>query len=155
MLKFLVGSKVRLLFDIVNDGTMHGFKRGENLQWQGDIGYVRKIGMFLDQYVYDVHFTNSERIVGCREKEIIDGDLLWNPPKFRKHQSIYAVHSLGSQGKCLVAKNTRGVVQAVMYREPWGYVYEVSFDQTQSPKYLLKSTQIEAIHSSTGVNNVN
>jgi CHAD domain-containing protein len=38
----------------------------------GSIGFVRDWGVFLqDQIIYQIHFPESDRMVGCREQELI------------------------------------------------------------------------------------
>jgi hypothetical protein len=56
---------------IRNDGTYTGKDIGEVLVNKGDIGYVRSIGTFLQQfYIYAVEFTGSGHQVGMRAKEL-------------------------------------------------------------------------------------
>ncbi|AXX93207.1 nitrogen fixation protein NifZ [Malaciobacter molluscorum LMG 25693] len=73
--KFFVGQQVKLLKDIVNDGTYPFCSIGTVMMPAGSIGYIRKIGEFLQVIrVYEVHFlgVNSAlvEIVGCRENEL-------------------------------------------------------------------------------------
>lgn len=73
--KFGVGQKVKLLEDIVNDGTYPHEKIGTLMMPKGSVGYIRSIGEFLQVIrVYEVHFFGVENvpveIVGCREHEL-------------------------------------------------------------------------------------
>lgn len=73
--KFGVGQKVKLIEDIVNDGTYPHEKIGTLMMPKGSIGYIRSIGEFLQVIrVYEVHFFGVENvpveIVGCREHEL-------------------------------------------------------------------------------------
>lgn len=72
--KFQEGQKVRLLEDIVNDGTYPHAKIGELMMPKGSEGYIKDMGEFLQVIrVYEVHFfgTNTElEIIGCREHEL-------------------------------------------------------------------------------------
>ena len=72
--KFAVGQKVRLVEDIVNDGTYPHAKIGTLMMPKGTIGYVKTMGDFLQVIrVYEVHFFGADmevEIVGCREHEL-------------------------------------------------------------------------------------
>jgi len=72
--KFFIGQKVKLLKDVNNDGTYPFLKIGELMMSAGSVGYVRKMGEFLQTIrVYEVHFVASNAVVeavGCREAEL-------------------------------------------------------------------------------------
>lgn len=73
--KFGMGQKVKLLEDIVNDGTYPHSPIGTLMMPKGSIGYIKSIGEFLQVIrVYEVHFLGVENapveIVGCREHEL-------------------------------------------------------------------------------------
>ena len=70
---FHIGQKVRLLEDIVNDGTYPHAPIGTLMMPKGSIGYIKTMGEFLQVIrVYEVHFLGGEavEIVGCREHEL-------------------------------------------------------------------------------------
>lgn len=71
---FGLGQKVRLLEDIVNDGTYPHTKIGTIMMERGAIGYIKHMGEFLQVIrVYEVHFFGSDKevdIIGCREHEL-------------------------------------------------------------------------------------
>lgn len=73
--KFGVGQKVKLVSDIVNDGTYPHAPIGTLLMPKDSIGYIKSIGEFLQVIrVYEVHFFGVQNvpveIVGCREHEL-------------------------------------------------------------------------------------
>ncbi|MAC76511.1 MAG: nitrogen fixation protein NifZ [Rhodobacteraceae bacterium] len=69
---FMPGDKVISKKNIKNDGTMAGKEIGETVVKKGDVGYVRDIGVFLQQfYIYAVDFVDRASIVGMRERELI------------------------------------------------------------------------------------
>jgi nitrogen fixation protein NifZ len=75
---FKPGEKVRSTKHVKNDGTYPGKAIGENLVRKGDVGYVRDIGVFLQQfYIYAVDFADRAVVVGMRGKELASVD---NPP---------------------------------------------------------------------------
>lgn len=52
-----VGTKVRAKVAIRNDGTYPGERMGEILLERGEIGYVNRVGTFLQRYyIYSVDF---------------------------------------------------------------------------------------------------
>ncbi len=70
---FHIGQKVRLLEDIVNDGTYPHAPIGTLMMSKGSIGYIKTMGEFLQVIrVYEVHFLGGEtvEVVGCREHEL-------------------------------------------------------------------------------------
>jgi len=72
--KFKEGQKVRLVEDIVNDGTYPHAPIGTLMMPKGQAGYIKDMGEFLQVIrVYEVHFVGSNmevEIVGCREHEL-------------------------------------------------------------------------------------
>jgi nitrogen fixation protein NifZ len=68
---FMPGMKVRSLKHIRNDGTYRGRDIGDILVRKGEVGYVRDIGTFLQQfYIYAVEWVDSGTVVGMRGKEL-------------------------------------------------------------------------------------
>ena len=73
---FMPGDRVISKKNIKNDGTMAGKEIGETVVKKGDIGYVRDIGVFLQQfYIYAVDFVERSSIVGMRERELTPDQL--------------------------------------------------------------------------------
>lgn len=72
--KFSVGQKVKLLEDIVNDGTYPLSPIGTLMMPKGSVGYIKDMGDFLQVIrVYEVHFLGTQmdiEVVGCREHEL-------------------------------------------------------------------------------------
>lgn len=72
---FMPGAKVVSLKNIRNDGTVRGREIGEIIVKKGEVGYVRDIGTFLQQfYIYSVEWINRGTIVGMRAKELVRFD---------------------------------------------------------------------------------
>ena len=68
---FVPGQKVRALKHVKNDGTYRGREIGDILVRKGEVGYVRDIGTFLQQfYIYAVEWVDSCTLVGMRGKEL-------------------------------------------------------------------------------------
>ncbi|HHB94799.1 MAG TPA: nitrogen fixation protein NifZ [Campylobacterales bacterium] len=72
--KFHIGQKVKLLEDVVNDGTYPHSPIGTLMMPKGSIGYIKTMGDFLQVIrIYEVHFFGIDMpidIVGCREHEL-------------------------------------------------------------------------------------
>ena len=78
--RFAMGERVVSRSVVRNDGTYNGKDIGEVLVAKGEIGYVRSIGTFLQQfYIYAVEFIDSGHQVGMRAKELCTLDHL--PPE--------------------------------------------------------------------------
>ncbi|MGD0639166.1 MAG: nitrogen fixation protein NifZ [Roseiarcus sp.] len=72
---FRPGEKVRALRHIKNDGTYPRREVGDILVRKGEVGYVRDIGTFLQQfYIYAVEWIDSGTLVGMRAKELVSLD---------------------------------------------------------------------------------
>jgi nitrogen fixation protein NifZ len=68
---FRIGEKVRLTAPIRNDGTYPHSLQGDILLEPGAIGYVKKIGDFLQTIrIYEVNFFEVGFTFGCREFEL-------------------------------------------------------------------------------------
>lgn len=69
------GQRVISKKNVKNDGTMAGVEIGETVVKKGDVGYVRDIGVFLQQfYIYAVDFIERGNVVGMRERELNSGE---------------------------------------------------------------------------------
>ncbi|CAI8962540.1 nitrogen fixation protein NifZ [Methylocaldum szegediense] len=76
--KFKFGEKVRSKKMIRNDGTFVGREIGEVLVKKGEVGYIKSINTFLQQfYIYAVDFPERGYAVGMKGREI---ESLDNPP---------------------------------------------------------------------------
>ena len=75
--RFAMGERVASRSVIRNDGTYTGKDIGDVLVHKGEVGYVRSIGTFLQQfYIYAVEFVESQHRVGMRAKELCTLDHL-------------------------------------------------------------------------------
>jgi nitrogen fixation protein NifZ len=75
--RFEMGERVASRSVVRNDGTYNGHDIGDVLVNKGDVGFVRSIGTFLQQfYIYAVEFTDSGHQVGMRAKELCTLDHL-------------------------------------------------------------------------------
>ncbi|MCV6596998.1 MAG: nitrogen fixation protein NifZ [Mangrovicoccus sp.] len=73
---YMPGDKVISKKNIKNDGTMYDKEIGEVVVKKGDVGYVRDIGVFLQQfYIYAVDFVDRSSIVGMRGRELTPVDV--------------------------------------------------------------------------------
>jgi nitrogen fixation protein NifZ len=75
--RFQMGERVVCRSVVRNDGTYNGHDIGDVLVQRGEVGYVRSVGTFLQQfYIYAVEFTGSAYTVGMRAKELCTLDHL-------------------------------------------------------------------------------
>jgi nitrogen fixation protein NifZ len=78
--RFAIGERVASRSVVRNDGTYTGKAIGELLISKGEVGYVRSVGTFLQQfYIYAVEFVDRGVQVGMRAKELCTLDHL--PPE--------------------------------------------------------------------------
>ena len=98
-----IGDSVRVIRNLRNDGTYAGTSRGDLLVRRGSTGTIIDIGTFLlDQVIYTVHFLDVDRMVGCREEELIGSDEPWVASAFESRERVVA-------GKKLVLGNTLNI----------------------------------------------
>ena len=68
---FDYGEKVVSRKNVRNDGTFCGKELGELLVKKGDVGYVKSIGSFLQQfYIYGIDFVDRGYVVGMKGREL-------------------------------------------------------------------------------------
>ena len=78
--RFEMGERVLSRSVIRNDGTYCGHEIGAVLVQRGDVGYVRSIGTFLQQfYIYGVEFIDRGYRVGMKGREIVSLDAPGEP----------------------------------------------------------------------------
>ena len=81
--KFSYGQAVRLITNIRQDSSLSDEKRGQLLIRRGNIGYIRHAGLYKqEQIIYQVHFLEQNRVIGCRETELIDANATWADNQF-------------------------------------------------------------------------
>ena len=126
--RFDYGDEVRVIRNVRNDGTFPGLDPGNLLVRRGSVGVVMNIGTFLqDQIIYTVNFVAQDRIVGCREEELIAQDEPWNPSRFETRERVLARLSLAVNGEVLVPAGSEGEVLKVLRDEAEGVQYHVHF----------------------------
>ena len=113
--RFEYGDEVRVTRNVRNDGTYPGLVMGNLLVRRGSIGYVMNVGTFLqDQLIYTVNFLDQNRIVGCRDEELIGADEPWTPSKFETREKVRAAITLAVGGEVRVPAGTEGEVMRVV-----------------------------------------
>ena len=113
--KWDLGDAVRVTRNVRNDGTFGGAAMGDLLIRRGSVGTVVDIGTFLqDQLIYSVHFLDADRIVGCREEELIGGDEAWVPSTFETRERVRASRILALGDDLRVPRGAIGEVLRVM-----------------------------------------
>jgi len=125
-----MGESVRVIRNVRNDGTYPGAETGSVLIARGRVGAVVDIGTFLqDQIIYSVHFLAVDRVVGCREEELVGGDDPWVASAFETREEVVAGKILALGGDHRVPRGAVGEVLRVMRDEAaGGVVYHVHFD---------------------------
>jgi nitrogen fixation protein NifZ len=126
--RFDYGDGVRVIRNIRDDGTFPGKDMGDLLVRRGSLGCVLEIGTFLqDQIIYTVRFMDEDRIVGCREEELIGADEEWTPSRFESRERVQATRHFAIEGELVVPCGTPGEVIRVIRDHPSGVHYHVSF----------------------------
>lgn len=140
--RYEYGDQVRVIRNVRNDGTYPGLVPGNLLVRRGSVGYVMNVGTFLqDQLIYTVNFLDQDRIVGCREEELIDIDEPWVSSKFETREKVHAALTLAVEGRVLVEAGTEGEVLRVFREDKPGVQYHVHFPghTLKVPEHVLAS----------------
>ncbi len=143
--EFEFGDEVRIIRNVRNDGTYPGMSIGEPLVRRGSTGFVMNVGTFLqDQLIYTVNFLALNRIVGCREEELISIDEVWIPSKFESREKVRSRITLAVRGEVRVKPGMEGEILKVFRDENDGVLYHVIFhDQVlQVPEASLEAVRI-------------
>jgi len=141
-----IGSAVRVIRNVRNDGTYPGEATGNLLIRRGSVGYVRDVGTFLqDQIIYTVDFLDAGRVVGCREEELQGADEPWTPSRFEFREKVCPVRPLGIGGEVIVPEGGVGEVIRVLRDAPGGVAYHVLFTDRvlQVPEDALRALEPE------------
>lgn len=126
--KFDYGDEVRVTRNVRNDGTWGGLEIGAPLVKRGSTGFVRSVGTFLqDQIIYGVHFLAEDKMVGCREEELIGADEAWVPSRYEFRDKVSSSRLLAVGGEVLVNIGDVGEIIKVVRDHPAGVHYHVRF----------------------------
>ncbi len=125
---FSMGAAVRVTRSIRDDGTHPEVARGEQLVPRGRVGYVRDVGTFLqDQIIYTVFFPEEDRMVGCREEELIDAAAPWVATRFEFRDRVTPARRLAVDGEVVAEPGTVGEIVRVLRDAEPGPAYQVRF----------------------------
>ena len=123
------GEAVRVIRNVRNDGTYPGLEVGAFLVRRGSVGYVVNVGTFLqDQVIYSVHFLTEERLVGCREEELIPADADWTPSRFEFRDKVRSAINLAVNGEIIAPIGEPGeILKVLRHEDPEQVQYHVRF----------------------------
>jgi len=126
--RFDYGDEVRVTRNVRNDGTYPGLETGQLLIRRGSVGHVRDVGTFLqDQIIYTVHFVEQDRVIGCREEELLAADEHWVDSLFEYRDRVVSKMALAINGEVIVEAGGTGEIEKVLRDAPGGVAYEVRF----------------------------
>lgn len=126
--EFEIGDEVRVTRNVRNDGTFPGLEVGNLIMRRGSTGTVVDRGTFLqDQIVYTVHFVGDDRVVGCREEELIAIDAPWNPSKFEFRDKVVALKTFAVNGEVIAEAGDQGEILKVLRDSQEEMAYHVRF----------------------------
>ena len=133
------GQAVRVIRNVRNDGTFPGLDTGAHLVRRGSVGYVQNVGTFLqDQIVYSVHFLDENRVVGCRQEELIDAAAEWLPSEFEFRDKVSPKRQLAINGEIVAKPGDAGEVLKVLRQQPIAYHVRFNGRTLQIPEQALR-----------------
>jgi nitrogen fixation protein NifZ len=111
-----------------NDGTYPGTETGKLLVKRGTVGYVQNVGTFLqDQIIYSVHFIDINRVIGCREEELLGADEPWNPSAFEFRDKVTSRKILTVNNEVIASPGDAGEIIKVLDEAGDEFLYHVRF----------------------------
>ena len=126
--KYEYGDEVRVTRNVRNDGTYAGLEIGDHLVKRGTTGFVTSVGTFLqDQIIYGVHFLTEDKVVGCREEELLLASEPWVPSKFEFRDKVLSKISLSVEGEVIVKPGDAAEIIKVLRDHPGGVHYHARF----------------------------
>ena len=127
--KWQIGDSLRVTRNVRDDGTFPGAFRGDLLVRRGRVGHVVDIGTFLfDQIIYSLHFVEEDRVVACREEELIGLDEHWVDSRFETRDKVSNQRALAIGGEVRVPVGAIGEILKVLRDTPGEVCYHVHFD---------------------------
>ncbi|MDP5241342.1 nitrogen fixation protein NifZ [Uliginosibacterium sp. 31-16] len=143
--KWDLGDSLRVVRNVRDDGTFPGASRGELLVRRGSVGAVVDIGTFLmDQVIYSVHFLEQNRIVGCREEELIGLEEHWVETRFETRERVSCTRALAIGGEVRVPIGSRGEILNVLRDAVGGIAYHVHFDCYAGHPLIVRETALDS-----------
>lgn len=141
--RWQIDDEVRVVRNVRDDGTFPGADMGELLVRRGSIGLIRDIGTFLqDQIIYTVFFYGENRMVGCREEELICIDEAWVPSRFEFREKVQSIAALKVGNEVLVQADAPGEIIKVVRDHPSGPAYHVHFEALPGRVLLIPETML-------------
>ena len=143
--RWQIGDSVRVTRNVRNDGTFPGADIGDMLVRRGTVGTVIELGTFLgDQIIYSVHFIELDRIVGCREEELLDGGEAWIPNAYDVRERVAARKILKLGADLSIPTGAIGeVLRVVRASESIGY--HVHFDCLPGRTLAVPETALSSL----------
>ncbi|WP_374510319.1 nitrogen fixation protein NifZ [Niveibacterium sp.] len=141
--EFDIGDVVRVVRNVRDDGTFPGATRGDLLVRRGSLGHVVDIGTFLmDQIIYSVHFLDANRVVGCREEELLAAEAPWAESRFETRERVRNLRPLAINGAVSVAPGAVGEVLKVIRDTPHDIAYHVHFAALPGRTLLVRESAL-------------
>lgn len=139
--RFEFGEAVRVIRTVRNDGTFPDMARGAQLVRRGAIGHIREWGTFLqDNIIYQVHFLDDDRIVGCREHELIPAAAPWVDGAFQYGDWVSAAMTLATGQQIRAQTGDIGQVMGVEREsDPMQFIVLFGGTLLQVPEQALEA----------------
>jgi nitrogen fixation protein NifZ len=155
--RWQIDDEVRLIRDVRDDGTFPGVRKGDLLARRGSVGVIRDIGSFLqDRVIYSVHFHAENRMVGCREEELIVAAEDWMPSRFESREKVCSRAGLAVKSELLVRAGDTGEIVRVVRDSSGdlaGIAYLVHFDTLPGRVLRVPESMLDSIYDQGGLTN--
>ncbi|KAF7600237.1 MAG: nitrogen fixation protein NifZ [Candidatus Dactylopiibacterium carminicum] len=144
--KWQIGDSLRVTRNVRDDGTFPGAFRGDLLVRRGRVGHVVDIGTFLfDQIIYSLHFIEEDRVVACREEELIGLDEPWAESRFETRERVLSARALSIDGEVRVPVGATGEILKVLRDVPGGVAYHVHFECLPGRPLIVRETALDEV----------
>lgn len=144
--KYDYDTQVRVIRNIRNDSYGPDQRKGQLLIRRGTTGFIRNSGIYQqDQIIYQVHFIETDQIIGCREVELIPANDSWIQNKFEAGDTISLKINLQYRGTIIAKKRSQHKVMRVDRSDQHAILYHfnimnMDFEVPESALKLVQQT---------------
>jgi nitrogen fixation protein NifZ len=102
----------------------------------------------MDQIIYSVHFLQPNRLVGCREEELLDLNDIWVDSAFETRDRVRNKHGLTVRGELKVPAGSIGEILMVLRDGDENRAsYHVHFDCFAGHPLIIREAALDSIQA--------
>ena len=128
--KYEYDTEVRVIRNIRHDTYGPDSRKGELLVERGTTGFIRHSGVFQqDQIIYQVHFLETNQIVGCRETELIPAEDYWVQNLFEAGDMALLNINLSYESSQIASKFDQVTIMGIDRSDQDNILYRIAINE--------------------------